>query len=158
MFLLSVKNTFLIILFIFLQLFFPDLFLFYDFYIGIDFLLILLTILVFQFSTYKIIFLSFFLGLVVDYTYSINQIGLLALLTSFSIYLIGFIKQYQFIWNLPTKLIALFLISFLIGLSNYFLICEEFYFITFYVSSINSMIYTAIIFLVNKYFYNYKLI
>jgi len=158
MFLLSIKNIFLIIFFVFLQLFFPSLFSFYGFYVSFDFILILLTVFVFQYSTHKIIYLSFLLGLVPDYIYSVHQIGLLSFLTGFSIYLIGLIKQYQFIWNLFTKLIVLFFISFLTGLLNYFLIFEDFYFIIFYISMINSLIYIIIIFLINKYFYNYKLI
>ena len=75
MFLLSIKNIFLIIFFVFLQLFFPNLFSFYGFYVSFDFILILLTIFVFQYSTHKIIYLSFYGSLVYsrDFVFSLYE-------------------------------------------------------------------------------------
>ena len=163
MYLLSINNMFLKYLvlglvFFVLQIIFPKLLILNGCRIGIDFVLIFLTISIFKFDDYKIILLAFIFGLLQDFIINVEQIGIMCFLKSFSVYLLGLIKKYQFIWNFFIKYIVLFLIAFLNSFIYYLFIFDDFYFFTIYVSILNSFLFFIIMFLINKYYFNLKLI
>ena len=157
------KNNLVSILFfgifsLLLQLSFPKFFFINGFGIGFDFLLIFLTVLVFSYKNYKIIFLAFILGLIQDYIVSVEQIGIISFIKSFSIFLLGIIKKYQFIWSSSVKYFVVFLVGFFHFLSYYFFIINNLYFFIFYISVIHSFLYFILIFIINRFFFNSKLI
>jgi len=149
---------FLGIFFILLQLSIPKLFFINGFEIGFDFLLIFLTILLFSYENYKIILLAFVFGLIQDYIVSVEQIGIISFIKSFSIFLLGIIKKYQFIWSKSVKFFVIFLIGFFHFSVYYFFIFNEPYFFIFYISIIHSFLYFILIFIINRFFFNSKLI
>ena len=151
-------DIFLCIIFFLLNLFLPKLIFIKGFSIGFDFILVFLTILIFKYDNYKIIFLAFVFGLLQDFIISIEQIGIISFLKSISVYCVGLIKQYQFIWNSTTKYLTLLLISFFHFFIYYFLIFNEFNFFIIYSSIFNSFLYFISILIINKYYFNSRLI
>ena len=104
MFLLSIKNNlipniFLCISFFLLQIFYPKLFIVNGCGIGFDFIIILLTILIFKNESYMIILLAFILGIVQDFIISVEQIGLFCFLRIFTVFshnLCSLLNLYEF--------------------------------------------------------------
>ncbi len=163
MFLLSIKNNlipniFLCILFFLLQIFFPKLFIVNGCSIGFDFIIILLTILIFKNESYKIILLAFILGIVQDFIISVEQIGLFCFLRIFTVFTIGLIKKYQFIWSKTIKYSALTFIVFFQFIAYYMINFNEWYFFIFYISFLNSLLYFSLIIFINRIYFNSKLI
>ena len=163
MFLLSIKNNIisnilLCILFFLLQIFFPKLFIINGCNIGFDFIIILLTILIFKNESYKIILLALFFGLVQDFIISVEQIGIFCFLRIASVFLIGLIKKYQFIWSYTIKCSALFFIVFFQFLIYFLMNFNELYFFIFYISILNAFLYIVLMALINRIYFNSKLI
>ena len=153
-----ISILFLGIFFILLQFNIPRFFFINGFEIGFDFLLIFLTILVFSYENYKIILLAFIFGLIQDYIVGVEEIGIISFIKSCSIFLLGIIKKYQFIWSNSIKFFVVFLVGFFHFSAYYFFIINETYFFIFYISVVHSFLYFISIFIINRSFFNLKLI
>ena len=113
MFLLSNRRINYIIftlLILILQINFPSIVFFNNYKINLDLMLVYFTFLVFLNGSYKLIFYAFLYGLIQDMVISVDQLGLLSFITSFTVFLLLSIRDYDNLWSLKMKYSGIFLI------------------------------------------------
>ena len=106
MFLLSNRRINYIIftlLILILQINFPSIVFFNNYKINLDLMLVYFTFLVFLNGSYKLIFYAFLYGLIQDMVISVDQLGLLSFITSFTVFLLLSIRDYDNLWSLKIK-------------------------------------------------------
>ena len=152
----NIKNIFfhsiVVLCLVFLQIYSPQIWINSSLSINLDILLIYLTYLSFTYELYIIIIFAFFSGLFQDFIINIQTIGSLSLIKSLSVYFIGSIKKYNFLWSKNIKMIYIYIIYFMHFLIHYYLIIDNNYLLIVMVSSIQSLICLFLFHIISKYF------
>ena len=115
MFLLSNKKINYIILtslILILQINFPSIIISNNYKINLDLVLVYFTFLVFLNGSYKLIFYAFLYGLIQDMAVSVDQLGLLSFITSFTVFLLLSIREYDNLWSLKMKYLCLYTVGY----------------------------------------------
>ena len=141
-----------------LQVNFPVIYIYDEFYLYFDFALIFLTILCYKIDAYKVIILSFFFGLGQDLIISIDHLGLLSFLKCLVIFLFSFINKYRFIWKREFKFLIIFLLFFIHFFFYYLIVSHNSYYFIFIISLCQSFICYFVFHVINIFFYKLNLV
>ena len=159
MFLLSNRKINYIIftlLILILQINFPSIVFFNNYKINLDLMLVYFTFLVFLNGSYKLIFYAFLYGLIQDMVISVDQLGLLSFITSFTVFLLLSIRDYDNLWSLKMKYFSIFLIYLFQFLFYYFILYSDLLGIIFLISFFQTLVSFALFFLIANFFIKIK--
>ena len=159
MFLLSNRRINYIIftlLILILQINFPSIVLFNNYKINLDLMLVYFTFLVFLNGSYKLIFYAFLYGLIQDMVVSVDQLGLLSFITSFTVFLFLSIRDYDNLWSLKMKYSGIFLIYLFHFLFYYFILYSDLSGIIFLISFFQTLVSFILFFLIANFFIKIK--
>ena len=154
----SIKLFLLSFLLIILQIYIPKIWLLNEFPITIDFFLVCLTVLVFLNHTYHIIFFAFLLGLFQDFVVQFEMIGLYAFIKSLSVFCIGYSKQFNHLWIRNIKLLYIFLVYFFHFLIYLSVLLNYSFTMIIIGAFFQACICFVLFYLIERIFYNTKLI
>ena len=159
MFLLSNRRISYIIytlLILILQINFPSIVFFNNYKINLDLMLVYFTFLVFLNGSYKLIFYAFLYGLIQDMVVSVDQLGLLSFITSFTVFLLLSIRDYDNLWSLKMKYFSVFLIYSFHFLFYYFILYSDLLGVIFLISSFQAFVSFMLFFLIANFFVKIK--
>jgi len=159
MFLLSNRRISYIIftlLILILQINFPSIVFFNNYKINLDLMLVYFTFLVFLNGSYKLIFYAFLYGLIQDMVVSVDQLGLLSFITSFTVFLLLSIRDYDNLWSLKMKYSSIFLIYLFHFLFYYFILYSDLSGVIFLISFFQTLVSFMLFFLIANFFIKIK--
>ena len=159
MFLLSNRKINYIIftlLILILQINFPSIIFFNNYKINLDLMLVYFTFLVFLNGSYKLIFYAFLYGLIQDMVISVDQLGLLSFITSFTVFLLLSIRDYDNLWSLKMKYSSIFLIYLFHFLFYYFILYSDLSGFIFLISFFQTLVSFMLFFLIANFFIKIK--
>ena len=151
-----VNYIILTLLILILQINFPSIILFNNYRINLDFVLVYFTFLVFLNDSYKYIFYAFLYGIILDIVISVDQLGLLSFIKSFTVFLLLSIRSYDNIWNLKVKYFSVFLIYLLHFLFYYTVLYSDFFSVIFLISFFQTFFSFILFLLIAKFFIKIK--
>ena len=137
---------------IFLQVYIPQISISSSLSINFDILLIYLTCLVLIFKLHQIIYFAFIIGLLQDLVINIDMIGILSMIKLLSVYFIGFINKYKFVWNNKIKLGYLFIIYFFHFMIYYYILIDNNNYLIFVLSILQAISCLTIFLLIQRTF------
>ena len=149
MFLLSNKIIYYMILTLVIfivQVNFPYILFYSDYKITLDLILVYITVGAVLNGSYKLIFYAFLYGIVQDIVFSTSQLGLLSFISSLSTFFLISLKNYDNLWDMKMKYIAIFLI-YLFHFVFYYLILYNDMFSVIFLISFFQAIFTFLLFL-----------
>ena len=150
--------NFLVCVLIFLmQGFAPKIFISDSISVSLDFLLVLVTFLVFFNQTFYIIILAFIFGLLQDLIVNVEVIGLCSFIKSLSVYYISKIKLNNNLWNRYFKFSYILFIYFAHFLIYYSIVNSELNFLIVSLSFLHSISALIVFFIFEKILFNSKL-
>ena len=159
MFLLSNRRINYIILtslILILQINFPSIIISNNYKINLDLVLVYFTFLVFLDGSYKLIFYAFLYGLIQDMAVSVDQLGLLSFITSFTVFLLLSIREYDNLWSLKMKYFGIFFIYQFHFLFYYFILYSDLSIIIFLISFFQAFFSFILFFLITHFFIEIK--
>ena len=159
MFLLSNRRINYIIftlLILILQINFPSIVFFNNYKINLDLMLVYFTFLVFLNGSYKLIFYAFLYGFIQDMIISVDQLGLLSFITSFTVFLLLSIRGYDNLWSLKIKYSSIFLIYLFHFLFYYFILYSDLFGVIFLISFFQALVSFTLFFLIANFFIKIK--
>jgi len=151
-----VNYIILTLLILILQINFPSIILFNNYRINLDFVLVYFTFLVFLNDSYKYIFYAFLYGIILDIVISVDQLGLLSFIKSFTVFLLLSIRSYDNIWNLKVKYFGVFLIYLLHFLFYYTVLYSDFFSVIFLISFFQTFFSFSLFLLIANFFIKIK--
>jgi len=126
--------------------------------LSLDLLLVFITISVLLNKTFIIIFIAFFLGLIQDFLINIEAIGLCSFSKSLSAYYVSKVKLNNNLWSKYFKQFYIFIIYFIHFLFYYFILDLNINAIILLSSFLHSIFAIFIFHIINKFFFNSKLL
>ena len=159
MFLLSNRKINYIIftlLILILQINFPSIIFFNNYKINLDLMLVYFTFLVLLNGSYKLIFYAFLYGLIQDMVISVDQLGLLSFITSFTVFLLLSIRDYDNLWSLKIKYFSIFLIYLFHFLFYYLILYSDLLGVIFLISFFQAFVSFMLFFSIANFFIKIK--
>ena len=145
----------LTILILVLQINFPSIILF-NYKLNLDLVLVYFTFLVFLNGSYKYIIYAFLYGLILDIVISVDQLGLLSFIKSFTVFLLLSIRSYDNIWSLRVKYFSVFLIYLFHFLFYYTILYSDFFSVIFLISFFQTFFSFILFLLIANFFIKIK--
>ncbi len=134
-----------------LQINFPVIYIYDQFYLYFDFVLIFLVVLCYRIDEYKVILLSFLFGLGQDLIINIDHIGLLSFLKCTIIFLISLTNKYRFIWRKTFKFFILFLLFFIHFFFYYLIVSYNSYYSIIIISLCQSIVCYFLFYMIDNF-------
>jgi len=145
----------LTILILILQINFPSI-IFFNYKLNLDLVLVYFTFLVFLNGSYKYIIYAFLYGLILDIVISVDQLGLLSFIKSFTVFLLLSIRSYDNIWSLRVKYFSVFLIYLFHFLFYYTILYSDFFSVIFLISFFQTFFSFILFLLIANFFIKIK--
>ncbi|MBI65235.1 MAG: hypothetical protein CMG64_02955 [Candidatus Marinimicrobia bacterium] len=134
-----------------LQINFPVIYIYDQFYLYFDFVLIFLVVLCHRIDEHKVILLSLLFGLGQDFIINIDHIGLLSFLKCTIIFLISITNKYSFIWREIFKFFVLFLLFFIHFFFYYLIVSYSSYYSIIIISLCQSIVCYLLFYIINNF-------
>ena len=145
----------LTILILILQINFPSI-IFFNYKLNLDLVLVYFTFLVFLNGSYKYIIYAFLYGLILDIVISVDQLGLLSFIKSFTVFLLLSIRSYDNIWSLRVKYFSVFLIYLFHFLFYYTILYSDFFSVILLISFFQTFFSFILFLLIANFFIKIK--
>ena len=142
---------------ILLQVYLPQIWIAPNLTVNVDILLIYLSCLVLIYQLHYTVYFAFMMGLFQDCVINIDMIGILSLLKSISVYLIGLINKYKFLWNSKMKIAYLYVIYFFHFLIYYYMLIDNNNYLILVLSILQSMVCLLIFQIIQYSFFKNKI-
>ena len=153
----NIKNIFIHFIIgltlIFIQVYLPQIWINPNLSINFDVLLIYLTCIAFIYKPHQIVYFAFMIGLFQDLVVNIEMLGILSLLKSLSVFLIGRINNFKFLWNKKVKIIYLFVIYLFHFLVYYYVFINNDFYLIAILSFLQSLACFIIFYFIQKNFF-----